>query len=334
MSNLNLKWSLQKYNSSRQEEWDNFVDNEAINSTFLHSRRFLNHNDLNNLDDCSFMFFKKGRLNACMPAVLITTEYGRIWNSHMRSTYGGLIISEKVGLEDVLEIVNLIESTFISLRVDEAIIRNTFRIFNRKFCDEFDYVLWKFGFKLKSREVEVGLDLKNKTYEQILKNYENGNKYNIKKALNHVHVNFSEDYKMFWNLLERNLSQRHNLKPTHNYKEIIKLKSLLKDGEIKLVAAYKDGEMIGGMVLFDFMNKYIHAQYIASSYEYQNIRPINAIIDYSIEWACKSNYEYFNLGTPNENNGNKINLGLSYFKEGFGGRSCLRETMHKVYSHE
>jgi lipid II:glycine glycyltransferase (peptidoglycan interpeptide bridge formation enzyme) len=115
---------------------------------------------------------------------------------------------------------------------------------------------------------------------------------------------------------------------------IIKLKDLLNEGEIKLIAAFDKEVMIGGMVLFDFMNNYMHAQYIASSHEHQHIRPVNAVIDYAIKWACENKYEYLNLGTPNEKNGNIINLGLSYFKEGFGGRSCLRETMHKLYHYE
>jgi len=138
----------------------------------------------------------------------------------------------------------------------------------------------------------------------------------------------------FGKYLKKNLKERFKKKPVHNYEAIVKLKSSLKPGEIKLVAAFENEIMIGGMIIFDFMNKFIHAQYIASSYEYQNIRPINAVIDYTIKWACVNNYEYFNLGTPHEDSGKIINLGLSYFKEGFGGSSCLRETMHKVYNYD
>ena len=280
------------------------------------------------------MFLKKGKIGACIPAIMIQVDGRKVWNSHMRSTYGGLVVSEKVGLEDVLEITQLLENELMRIRVDEAIVKNTFRIFNREFCDEFDYSLWKSGFVLNSRETEIGISLRGKTFKQIEMKYENGNKYNIKKALNFVDVKFSDDLGSFWKILEKNLLQRHNQKPVHDYQTINKLKNLLKEGEIKLVAAFEKDAMIAGVVLFDFMSTYLHAQYIASSHEHQQIRPVNAVIDYAIKWACENKYEYFNLGTPHEKNGNVINLGLSYFKEGFGGRSCLRETMHKLYHYE
>ena len=252
----------------------------------------------------------------------------------MRSTYGGLLVSDGVGLEDVLEVTQLLENELIKIEINEAIVRNTFRIFNRNFCDEFDYALWKSGFVIKSRETEIGIALKDKSAKDIERKYENGNKYNIKKALKTVDVRFSDDFRSFWIILEQNLLQRHNQKPVHNIEAILKLKNLLQEGEIKLVAAFEQNVMVGGMVLFDFMNEYLHAQYIASSHAHQQIRPVNAVIDFALKWACEQKYAYFNLGTPNEKNGSVINLGLSYFKESFGGRSCLRETMHKVYNYD
>lgn len=334
MISLSSKWHLERYNNTREEEWDYFIDKSSLNSTFLHSRRFLNHNPLNNSDDFSFMFFKKGKIAACIPAILIETKGRKVWNSHFRLTYGGLIVSKGVGIEDVMEITRLIENEMITNRIDEAIVRNTFRVFNRKFCDEFDYSLWKTGFMLKSREIELGISLIDMKYSDIVDQYENGNKYNIKKALKTVEIKFSDDFLSFWNLLEMNLLKRHNQRPVHDFETITRLKNLLKDGEVKLVAAFEKDIMIGGIILFNFMDLYLHAQYIASSFDHQHIRPVNALINYVIKWACENNYHYFNLGTPNEENGNIVNFGLSYFKEGFGCRSCLRETMHKLYLYD
>ncbi len=327
-------WTIKKYSSEDELIWDYFVDNEAINSTFLHSRRFLKHNELNLIEDFSFIFYKKGKFSACIPAILISSDGYRTWNSHMRSTYGGLILSKNIGIEDVLEITKLLEQELLKNKVDEAIIRNTFRIFNRMYCDEFDYSLWKSGYQLKSREIEIGISLEGKKHEDIVKSYENGNKYNIKKALKNVDVRLSNDYLIFWNILEKNLAQKHELKPVHDFITISNLISNLKENEIKLFSAYIDDQMISGMVLFDFHNTHLHAQYIASDFTFQHLRPVNAVIDYALKWACDNEYKYFNLGTPNEQNGHIINLGLSYFKEGFGGRSCLRETMHKIYKYE
>jgi len=54
------------------------------------------------------------------------------------------------------------------------------------------------------------------------------------------------------------------------------------------------------------------------------------VIDHIINWGTENKYSYFNLGTANEEAGRKINYGLFHFKEGFGGRGILRETMHLI----
>lgn len=74
----------------------------------------------------------------------------------------------------------------------------------------------------------------------------------------------------------------------------------------------------------------IHAQYVASDSNYQDLRPLNAVIDEISDWGFKNSFSYFNLGTANESAGREINYGLFHFKEGFGGRGILRETMHLI----
>jgi lipid II:glycine glycyltransferase (peptidoglycan interpeptide bridge formation enzyme) len=71
-----------------------------------------------------------------------------------------------------------------------------------------------------------------------------------------------------------------------------------------------------------------HAQYIANLAEYSNLCPVNLLVFEVMSWAKTEGCRFLNLGTGNEDGGKTINLGLFDFKESFGGRGVLRESMH------
>jgi lipid II:glycine glycyltransferase (peptidoglycan interpeptide bridge formation enzyme) len=48
-----------------------------------------------------------------------------------------------------------------------------------------------------------------------------------------------------------------------------------------------------------------------------------------IAWATARGYRYLNLGKSTEDEGRALNAGLFRFKEGFGARGVLRETMSR-----
>ena len=205
---------------------------------------------------------------------------------------------------------------------NEIVVRNPFRIFHRMPSDETDYAMWYYGFKIHSRELECAILIDENTTNR----YEDGTRRSIKKALKNVGVNHSEKYDEFWSILTANLFQKHGLKPVHTLEQILHLRSLVGNEKVQLVVAESENKVIAGIVLFVF-DTAVHAQYIASDNSFQDLRPLNAVIDYIIEWSKKSGYKYFNFGTANENEGKTINQGLFKFKEGFGGRGVLRETM-------
>lgn len=319
-----MKIEIKKYHSDLHEEWDALVTS-SINGNFLHSRVFFDHNPSNEKDDCSFLFYKKNKLVGVLPCSLYTKDGVLMLHSHLRSTYGGYVVNEEVGTEEAVEMVELTIREAKLLDVKEIIIRNPFRIFHKALCDETDYAMWYHGFSLKSREIEIANSLKGDINE-IKKRYENGTKYNVKKAVKEVTCATSTDYKSFWEMLEKNLYEKHGKKPIHTLQEFYNLKEKVGENRIKLFAGFIKDKMVCGAIIFIF-DKDIHAQYIASDNNHQDIRPLNAVIDYIIEWGNKEGYEYFNQGTGNSDSGRVVNLGLFHFKEGFGGRGTLRETM-------
>lgn len=312
-----------RYTPDKEYEWDDFVFNNKRNGTFLHSRKFFNHNPLNAEQDCSLLFLKKGKIISVLPALLITKEGRMVFHSHPLSTYGGFVLDTKIGVEEAVQIV---EATVLFAReipASEIIIRNPFRIYDQLPSDETDYAMWYYGFCLKERALEITILLNENA--QLL--FEDGTKRSIKKALKSVSVNFSDDYSSYWELLTECLIKKHGVHPLHTLDSFMVLRNNIPAQLIKLVTAEVEGIIIGGIVLF-ISDEVLHAQYIASNADFQDLRPINAVIDFIITWGTKNNFKYLNLGSGNENGGRTINYGLFKFKEGFGGRAILRETMH------
>lgn len=319
-----MEITAEQYNDSFEPVWDDFVEKNNRNATFLHSRKFFNHNPLNKTDDASLLFYKKGKLKAVLPACLLEIKGILTLASHPRSTYGGFIVDESIGVEEAMEIVEQTISFAKSKKAGEIIIRNPFRIFYQLPTDETDYAMWFHGFTIKSRELECAIKLSDNAELK----YEDGTKRSVKKAWKSVVVKETDEYELFWSHLSANLAEKHGAKPTHSLEQFYQLKNQVSDDKIKLIGAFIDERLVGGIVLFLCKPAVLHAQYIASDLNFQNFRPLNAVIDYIIKWGWAQNYTYFNLGSANEDAGKKINYGLFRFKEGFGGRGILRETMH------
>ena len=317
-------YSILPFTEEHSTEWDDFVENKSINGTFLHTRKFYNHHAQNRRDDNSFLFYKKKKLIAVIGCIFQPER--SILISHPRSTYGGFIISDVVGVEDSLAIVQLFLDEAKKIAAKEIIIKMPFRIFYKKPCDEFDYALWYFGFDVLYRELEVAMPIDQNT--NLEANYSEGTRSGMHKALKNLKVEESNDYRSFWDLLEKTLRDRHNKIPTHNYAHICDLLQNVGDQKIKLFVTKKNKQTIAGLVLFVLNNICLHAQYIAYDFAYQNERPLNILIHEVSKWGQENGYRYFNLGRPTEDNGNIVNFNLFKFKESYGGRGVLRETMH------
>ncbi len=314
------------FDEKYRSDWESFIEQKAVNSTFLHSRKFYDHNPNNKIDDASLLFYKKSRLIAVFPANLYLEGNSYILHSYLRATYGGFIVGKDVTVEAALEIVGKTIEFAKSKQASQLIVRNPFRIFNTNFCDETDYAMWFHGFEIKSREIEICIPIDG-DIKTIRARYRNAARRNVKKAAEFIDVCLSGDIRNYWSLLEKNLTERHGQKPVHDYDSIIKLIESVGSDKVLFFGGYYKGELVSGILIFKFNNLVLHAQYIASNSRFQNLRPLNAVVDYIIEWGNQKGFKYFNLGTGNENEGKSINSGLFRFKENFGGKGVLRETM-------
>jgi hypothetical protein len=321
-----MQFSLEVYQPEREEVWESFIYSNTRNATFLHSRAFFLHNGQNAADDISLMFYKNGKLRAVLPAASLQPNGKKQLVSHPRSTYGGFITDHSVGVEDALEIVEATVAFAKEHGFGEVIVRNPFRIFHQFPTDETDYAMWFHGFTILKREVESVVQLQ----EDAAAYYDDSTRRSIKKAWKSVTVKETDDFAGYWNILTENLKARHQTAPTHELDAILRLRSLVGSDRVRLFGAFADDKMVAGIVVFVSNKLALQTQYIASDSNYQQLRPLNAVIDHLIQTGYREGFRYLNLGTSNEEDGKKINAGLFRFKEGFGAKATLRETMHLV----
>lgn len=318
------QYRIVPYNETLKNTWDNFVENNSVNGTFLHTRKFYAHNPLNSQDDKSYLFYKKNRLMAVIGCTLQSTD--AVLVSHLRSTCGGFIVSRQVDIEASLAIVQLFLEETGKYGIKQIIIKNPFRIFFRKPCDDFDYALWYFGFTTLFRELEIAIPVDRSS--KIETDYSEGTRSGLHKAQKTLSVEESSDYKTYWALLEKTLKERHNIRPVHSYEQFCSLLEHVGTNKIRLFVVRKENELIAGLVLFLLNDICVHAQYIAYDFAFQNERPLNILLHEVSIWAQKNGYQFFNLGRANEDNGKTVNFNLFKFKESYGGRGVLRETLH------
>ena len=77
-----MSYTIQPYDESRCDKWDDFVMNHAMNGTFLQTRRFLNYHPEGRFTDASVMVYNGQELCAVVPAAAQTVDGKRMLRSH------------------------------------------------------------------------------------------------------------------------------------------------------------------------------------------------------------------------------------------------------------
>lgn len=319
---------LVPYTASWRDPWDTFVRTSTKNGTLLHTRQFLSHHPLNEAQDASLLFTDKDRIVAVLPAAVVETANGSSLVSHPRATYGSFVVDTNLGVKEAVAIVELAVQHAASNGHRSMVVRNPFRIFNSVPSDEIDYALWKAGFQIDARMVEIALPLTGLTPDTLLATYTKATRNRLRKALaSPLRFEITDRYADFWAILEENLRERHGIRPAHDLESIQRLRAAVGDEAVQLMAAFLDDRMIAGLVLFRVNAFSMHAQYIAARADATEFCPTNGLIHRVALQALASGCHFFNLGTANTEGGRGLNESLFYFKEGFGGRGVLREVM-------
>jgi len=315
--------TVDRYNDSFLNEWEEIV-HSSNNGTLFHTRKFLSYHSKDKFIDHSLIFYKNNKPLSVFPAAETTESYKKILISHPGASMGSFVTPADLSFSDALQLVDQLNLYLKKQKFSRARITLPPIIYNQRKTNYIDYSLLRSGYKYVKREVSSILFLED-SIEKNVNQFKPSHRQALRKAQRSgLVVNNSDDFNSFYNILKKNLSNRHNVKPTHTVDELLKLKKLFPKN-ILLHAAFLKNTMVGGVINFVANKNVILAFYISHNESYQEHRPINLLFYEILKDAIRNNFKVFDFGifTVNE----EPNMGLAKFKENFGSSGVFRDTV-------
>lgn len=299
-----MEFLVDRYTKENFSVWNEF-NNNAKNGLFFFNRDFLEYHS-NRFKDHSLLIYKKNKIVAIFPA----SENGEEISSHGGLTFGSLVLSFEIKASEVISILKEIKIYYKNLNFSKIIYKAIPYIFNKYPAEEDLYALHLENAKLIRRDISSIIQLSHpikfsETKRQL-----------IKKCCGlDLKVSEESDFKNYWSLLS-NVLLKFDSKPTHSLEEISFLKKRFPEN-IKLFTVEKDGNILAGIVIFDFDNV-IHTQYMAAADDGRKIGALDYINSFLINKYQER--KYYSFGISTENQGKILNEGLIQQKENMGAR--------------
>ena len=305
-------YTIRKYQSSDYSLWNEFVAN-AKNATFLFHRDFLEYHQ-DRFEDFSLLIFdEKNLLKAILPA----NRVGENLYSHQGLTYGGLVLQQKSKFQEVIGMMKTILQFLQNQHIVSLQLKQLPTIYHESPSDEMEYLSFILNAKLCRRDSLSVINLET-DFE-----FTSSRAEGIRRGTDlELEWKEEQDFTSFWNeILIPNLDQKFKTKPVHSLEEITFLKSKFPNN-IRQFNVYKQGKIIAGTTVFesDFV---AHSQYISADDSKNSTGSLDFLHNRLITYTFR-NKKYFDFGISNENQGQNINQGLLFWKEGFGARTIVQ----------
>lgn len=263
-------------------------------------------------DDYSILVFEDNKLLAVVPA----NRVGNTVHSHQGLSYGVLVVLPDIRIKDYVAIFKEMMRFLNDNGVETIDFKLLPKIYNTTLADEIDYVSFLMKAEIFRSDVYLAIDMQsgyqpNRNRKRALKIAEESA----------VEIKEENEYTAFWNqILVPNLNDRFGINPVHTVAEMEQLSKLFPN-EIKLFNAYQHNELKAGVVMFLTANA-AHFQYSSGGNDRTETAALDALFDFLIQkYASK---KYVSFGSSSEENGLKLNSGLSYWKESFGAKATVQ----------
>ena len=305
-------YTVKRYEKNDCTNWNAFIG-QAKNATFLFHRDFMDYHS-DRFQDYSLVVLDGEKWVAVLPANVVGDEVF----SHQGLSYGGLVYSEKIKLASVIAIFKSVLSFLNANKKEKLQLKLLPSIYHQKPAEELNYALFLVKAQLIRRDTLAVLDLSQQNNLSKLR------KRSIQKGIsNDFVIKEVDDFEDFWNeILIPNLAQKHQAKPVHSLEEITKLKALFPEN-IRQFNVYENGIIVAGTTIFE-TSTVAHSQYISGKEDKNELGGIDLLFYQLISETFK-NKRFFDFGISNENQGRKLNDGLSYWKESFGASTIVHD---------
>jgi hypothetical protein len=306
------KYTVKKYQKSDFKIWNDFIS-EAKNATFLFHRDFMEYH-ADRFEDFSILVYQNDKLISVLPA----NKNGEIIESHEGLTYGGLVYKEQTKLSAVIEIFQSVLFFLKENKFQKLHFKTLPSIYHLKPAEEILYSLFLAEAKLVRRDSLSVIDLSQENITSKIR------KRGFQKAVsNQLIIKEETDFESFWNdILIPNLNKKFNAKPVHSLAEITSLQSHFPKN-IHQFNVYLEDKIVAGTTIFESENV-AHCQYISKNENQENLGSLDFLFHHLIQERFAKK-RFFDFGISNENQGQKLNEGLSYWKESFGASIIVHD---------
>lgn len=299
-----------RYNPSYKTAWNQLVA-DSKNGTFLFDRNYMDYHSARFYDN-SFLIMKRGKLEAVLPGHISGDSY----YTHQGLTYGGLVMSSRFEMTDVLNSFALINEDLLRKGIHKVVYKPTPAIYHRLPSQEDIYALFRYKAK------KIGCSISSAVYPQRRIAFNESRKSGVRKGQKAgVRIEESDRLDIFWPILNANLNAKYGKSAVHTLEEIQYLKTMFP-GHIKLYVAHTECIVAGAMV-YD-TGQVIHVQYLSANDEGKSVGALDVLFDELVN-RVYSDAAVFDFGQSTEQMGNYLNEHLIFQKEGFGGRGVVYE---------
>lgn len=304
------------YSPEHRTLWNRTI-NESRNGTFLLHRNYMDYHS-DRFEDASLLWQDhQGRTLGLFPACW-HPRLPKTIVSHAGLTYGGCILTQRIGLVQVGEMLREAIGYYKEKGAESLIVKPIPHIYATLPAEEELYWISRLGGKLTARAASQTVALQEEGV-----GFSTLRRRKVKRAEGEgcyvVDDTSANDLPTFWQILDENLRARHQVAPVHTLDE---LRRLIRDNapHIRLFTIHQDGRIVAGTLLFE-MNPVVHAQYISASPAGREVGALDLLFHHLIERYRQQGFRFFDFGISTEEGGQVLNEGLTFQKEGFGGRT-------------
>ncbi len=311
-----------EYTEEWKEEWDKFVL-ASNNGTMFHMQKFFDYHEPGKFSFNHLIVLDKGNIVALLPGAVVNGMF----ESPIGASYGSLVIKD-ISFKKTMEIVSTVLEYGKKQGYKGFMLTSAPMIYEKYQSQSLDFaMLWQgFQFELHYISSAIKLDPERDIIERCKPTI----RRNIRKSLKNpdIRVEINERYDEFYPILLDNKA-RHDVKPTHSYEDLLKLKELLPD-YLKLFMVYYKDKPIAGSLMF-YPNKQIAlCFYNMLLYDYAQYKPIQRVMYAVIKDSTERGFTYVDIGVSQDTkaeNPMTPSMSLIDFKEKFDAKTIMRNTL-------
>jgi hypothetical protein len=312
-----------EYTDKWKEKWDRFVI-ESNNGTMFHQQKFFDYHTEGKFSFNHLIFLEKNEIVAVLPgAILNETKF----ESPIGASYGS-IVTRDVKFERAMEIVGCLIDYAKTNKWNELELTAPPVVYEKKPNQNLDFaMLWQ-GFQYSLHYISSAIKLDKEI--DILSRFSPTIRRNVRKSIanSDISVEINDCYDHFYPILVKNKA-RHDVKPTHNFRDLLKLKELMPDN-LKLFMVYYKGIPIGGSLMFFVNETCALCFYNMLLYEYGHLKPIQRVMYEVVKYSTENGYQYVDIGVSQDtkaDNPMTPSMSLIEFKEKFDAKTVMRNTL-------